>query len=89
LVFERAVGSRGEATGEGYSLAGFGKNTDDGWETPEIDHGADYVEVVAVLTTKATRDFIVSIYLTDRTGAWLETPAGIQAPFHPAIEFRR
>jgi len=73
VVYERAVGAQGEPIGQGMSVVGVAKNTQTGWQTPRMDHGADFVEVAAVLLDQAQYDYLAAQYVVrNKDGQRLE-----------------
>ena len=74
LIFERAVGEAVQDIGEKYGYNGHAirNETGDAWRTVRMDHGADHVEVTAVLVPQAFDDFFENLRLVDNQGKPLE-----------------
>lgn len=87
-VYERSVNPDGTSNGQGFSLVGIAKNVDTGWQTPRMEHGADFVQVAAVLLDKKLYEFLIAQYVVREDGKRVEgitiqmdaLPPGVEVP---------
>ena len=83
-IYERAVGPNGHSD-ERYGFNGLAHNTEIGWTTEQMDHGADFVEVVGVLYTVETFKFIDSMVVVDVNGKQVDNVSIQNATLPPGI----
>lgn len=62
LIYDRAIDALGVEVNHDYTFSGQATKTAEGWTTPKIEHGSDYVEVVGVLTPDDVWEYMRSIY---------------------------